>query len=174
MNRARRRGIENEQKGPSCLDRNVKIIGRALSTGRQWQRRVEGGPKDVPPTFDCPSPPRCPCPVERHGVSQDAVEDKRGTLSRARIVHVGRSKDFPREVSFKRWVDSSKHPLGRRRKPIPRRGFLGYWGEISANLLTYLTILEIVSINLSEFWQFSRAFFRRSLPLFVTRVFSRG
>lgn len=37
--------------------------------------------------------------------------------------------------------------------------------------VTYLTILEIVSINLSEFWQFSRAFFRRSLPLFVTRVF---
>lgn len=43
MNRARRRGIENEQKGPSCLDRNVKIIGRALSTGLQETMTTEGG-----------------------------------------------------------------------------------------------------------------------------------
>lgn len=106
MNRARRRGIENEQKGPSCLDRNAKIIGRALSTGLQetmtgGQGMGEGGPRMSPH-------PSIVLVLLKDTVQRyhDTVEDKRGTLSRARIV----SQDFPRKFLYLS-NDSSKQPV---------------------------------------------------------------
>lgn len=165
MNRARRRGIENEQKGPSCLDRNVKIIGRALSTGLQETMTTEGGRGAVPRMS--PQPSIVPLLVVlvplKDTVSQDAVEDKRATLSRARIVH-GLAA-FSRKVSciFQRLIPRNipfhwgggSHPTSRILRLLGRN--LGQFADV-----TYLTILEIVSINLSEFWQFLRPFLHRS------------
>lgn len=111
MNRARRRGIENEQKGPSCLDRNVKIIGRALSTGLQETMTTEGGRGAVPRMS--PQPSIVPLLVVlvplKDTASQDAVEDKRATLSRARIGLAARI--FQESILYLPTLDSSKHPL---------------------------------------------------------------
>lgn len=155
MNRARRRGIENEQKGPSCLDRNVKIIGRALSTGLQETMTTEGGRGAVPRMS--PQPSIVPLLVVlvplKDTVSQDAVEDKRA-LSRARIVHGLAARIFQESILYLPTLDSSKHPLplgGGGSHPTSRilrllGRNLGQFADV-----TYLMILEIVSINLSEF-----------------------
>lgn len=144
MNRARRRGIENEQKGPSCLDRNVKIIGRALSTGLRETMTTGGGPRMSPqPSIVLLLVVLVPCWKTPY---RDAVEDKRGTLSRARIVHGLAERIFqesilylstgpaiPRNISF-HWREGGE--------VTPRRGFFGYWGEISANLISWRDVLN--------------------------------
>lgn len=124
MNRARRRGIENEQKGPSCLDRNAKIIGRALSTGLQetmtgGQGMGEGGPRMSPH-------PSIVLVLLKDTVQRyhDTVED---VISRKNRLAGFSTKVL---VSFKRFLETTRS-IGK-----PRRGFFGYWGEISANLLT--------------------------------------
>lgn len=136
MNRARRRGIENEQKGPSCLDRNAKIIGRALSTGLQ-ETMTGGGPRMSPH-------PSIVLVLLKDTVQRyhDTVEDKRGTtLSRARIV----SQDFPRKCSCIFQTIPRNNPFhweatSRILRLLGRN--LGQFADV-----TYLTILEIVSIN---------------------------
>lgn len=155
MNRARRRGIENEQKGPSCLDRNVKIIGRALSTGLQETMTTEGGRGAVPRMS--PQPSIVPLLVVlvplKDTVSQDAVEDKRATLSRARIVHGLAARIFQESILYLPTLDSSKHPLPLGGGSHPTSRILRLLGRNLGQFadVTYLTILEIVSINLSEF-----------------------
>lgn len=104
MNRARRRGIENEQKGPSCLDRNAKIIGRALSTGLQETMTGRGGrSKDVPSPFDCP------CPVERHGAT--VSRHCRGQTRDDVISRKNRLAGFSTKMLLYLSNDSSKQPL---------------------------------------------------------------
>lgn len=166
MNRARRRGIENEQKGPSCLDRNVKIIGRALSTGLQETMTTEGGRGRFQ---GCPLNLR----LSLSSLSLSRWKTRyRRTLSRtnerrylARESSTVSQRGFSRKVSciFQRLIPRNipfhwgggSHPTSRILRLLGRN--LGQFADV-----TYLTILEIVSINLSEFWQFLRPFFHRS------------
>lgn len=100
--------------------------------------RKGGGSKDVPSTFDCPSP-RCPCPVERHGIAGRCRGQTSDVISRENRPR-SRSEDFPGKylVSSNAWFLETSPSIGGA-EAIPRREFFGYWGEISANLLTWRT-----------------------------------
>lgn len=110
-------------------------------------------------------------------VSQDAVEDKRATLSRARIVHGLAARIFQESILYLPTLDSSKHPLplgGRKPSHVADSSVIGEksrpicWRDVLND--PWNCFYQSVRI-LTIFTAISPSFFY--VRVFVTRVFER-